>query len=361
MKQQTEQPWWKKAVVYQIYPKSFRDTTGNGIGDLQGIIEKLDYLQSLRIDVIWLTPIYESPLKDNGYDISDYYKISPEFGTMETFEKLLHRAHEKGIKIILDIVVNHTSTEHKWFKEAAQSKDDRYRDFYIWKDGVNGQDPNNWKSKFGGSAWKYDERTDQYYLHLFDVTQADLNWENPKLRDKIYEMMNFWMDKGVDGFRLDVINLLSKDQSYPNDSLATPTDDGRKFFTDGPRIHEFLKEMNQKVFSNRSNFLTVGEMSSTSIENCLRYTNPDEKELSMTFSFHHLKVDYPNGEKWVAADFDFLKLKGILSNWQVGMHQGGDGMLYFGVIMISPVLFPVLAMLKIIIPNRRKCSPRRFI
>jgi len=323
MIKQIEQPWWKKAVVYQIYPKSFKDTTGNGIGDLQGIIEKLDYLNTLGVDVIWLTPIYESPQKDNGYDISDYYKINPEFGTMETFEKLLRRAHERGIKIILDIVVNHTSTEHKWFKESSESKDNLYRDFYIWKDGVNGGEPNNWQSKFGKSAWKYDKNTNQYYLHLFDVTQADLNWENPTLRDKIYEMMNFWISKGVDGFRLDVINLISKDQSYGNDSLATSTDDGRRFYTDGPRIHEYLKEMNQKVFSNKTDILTVGEMSSTSIENCVRYTNPNEKELSMTFSFHHLKVDYPNGEKWVSADFDFLKLKRILSDWQIGMHQGG--------------------------------------
>ncbi|MFV9510602.1 alpha,alpha-phosphotrehalase [Tepidibacillus sp. LV47] len=318
-----KQPWWKKAVVYQIYPKSFKDTTGDGIGDLQGIIEKLDYLKELGIDVIWLTPIYESPQRDNGYDISDYYKINPDYGTMETFDELLKKAHEIGIKIIIDIVVNHTSTEHPWFKEAKKSKENPYRNFYIWKDGVNGQPPNNWLSKFGGSAWQYDEKTDQYYLHLFDVTQADLNWENPELRKKIYEMMNFWLDKGVDGFRLDVINLISKDQSFPNDTLETPTDDGRKFYTDGPRIHEFLKEMNREVFAKRPDILTVGEMSSTSIENCIRYTNPEEKELSMTFSFHHLKVDYPNGEKFVAAPFDFIKLKKILSEWQVGMHQGG--------------------------------------
>jgi trehalose-6-phosphate hydrolase len=316
-------PWWKKAVVYQIYPKSFKDTTGNGVGDLQGIIEKLDYLETLGIDVIWLTPIYESPQRDNGYDISDYYRINPEYGTMETFETLLEKAHEKGIKIIMDIVVNHTSTDHPWFREAAKSKENPYRHFYIWKDGVDGKPPNNWQSKFGGSAWQYDERTDQYYLHLFDVTQADLNWENPELRERIYRMMKFWLDKGVDGFRLDVINLISKDQRFPNDTLETPLDDGRKFYTDGPRIHEFLKEMNRRVFAEYPDILTVGEMSSTTIENGVKYTNPNEKELNMIFSFHHLKVDYPNGEKWVAADFDFFRLKQILSDWQYGMQRGG--------------------------------------
>ncbi len=318
-----EQPWWKKSVVYQIYPKSFQDSNGSGTGDLQGIIDRLDYLQELGVDVIWLTPIYESPQKDNGYDISDYYRINPDYGTMETFERLLDEAHARGIKVIMDIVVNHTSTEHPWFQEASRSKDNPYRDFYIWKDGVNGGPPNNWQSKFGGNAWQYDEKTGQYYLHLFDVTQADLNWENPVLRDRVYEMMNFWLDKGVDGFRLDVINLISKDQRFPNDTLETPTDDGRQFYTDGPRIHEFLKEMNRQVFSRKPHSITVGEMSSTTIENCVKYTRPEENELTMTFSFHHLKVDYPNGEKWAVADFDFLKLKKILSDWQYGMQQGG--------------------------------------
>ncbi|MEW9671830.1 alpha,alpha-phosphotrehalase [Ammoniphilus sp. 3BR4] len=318
-----KQPWWKKSVVYQIYPKSFKDSTGNGTGDLQGIIDKLDYLKTLGVDVIWLTPIYVSPQRDNGYDISDYYRIFPEYGTMETFEKLLEEAHGKGMKIIMDIVVNHTSTDHEWFREASQSKDSPYRNFYIWKDPVDGAEPNNWRSKFGGNAWQYDEQTGQYYLHLFDVTQADLNWENTELRDRIYEMMNFWLAKGVDGFRLDVINLISKDQRFPNDSLDTPTDDGRKFYTDGPRVHEFLKEMNEKVFSRNPDFLTVGEMSSTTIENCVKYSNREEQELSMTFSFHHLKVDYPNGEKWAAADFDFMRLKKIMSDWQYGMQAGG--------------------------------------
>lgn len=317
------QPWWKKAVVYQIYPKSFKDSTGSGVGDLQGIIDRLDYLKELGVDVLWLTPIYESPQKDNGYDISDYYRINPEYGTMETFENLLNKAHHRGIKIIMDIVVNHTSTEHQWFKEALSSKDNPYRNFYIWKDGTDQEAPNNWRSKFGGSAWQYDEQSGQYYLHLFDVTQADLNWENPELRNRVYEMMKFWIDKGVDGFRLDVINLISKNQSFPNDTLQTPTADGRKFYTDGPLIHEFLKEMNERAFSRASEFLTVGEMSSTTIENCVKYSNPEDKELSMVFNFHHLKVDYPNGEKWVEADFDFIQLRKILSEWQTGMQQGG--------------------------------------
>jgi len=309
--------WWKKAVVYQIYPKSFKDTSGNGTGDLRGIIEKLDYLKELGVDVLWLTPIYQSPQRDNGYDISDYYTIHEDYGTLEDFERLLEEAHKRGLKIIMDIVINHTSTEHEWFKQAKSSKENPYRDFYIWKDGKNGEPPTNWESKFGGSAWEYDEATDQYYLHLFDVTQADLNWENEKVRESLYEMMHFWLKKGVDGFRLDVINLISKDQQFPQDDS-----DGRKFYTDGPRIHEFLHEMYEKVFS-QYDIMTVGEMSSTSINNCIHYTNPDQEELNMTFSFHHLKVDYPNGEKWTKADFDFQALKQILSKWQVEMNHGG--------------------------------------
>ncbi|MFF2445839.1 alpha,alpha-phosphotrehalase [Neobacillus sp. NPDC058068] len=312
-----QQEWWKKAVVYQIYPKSFNDTTGNGIGDLQGIIEKLDYLKELGVDVLWLTPIYQSPQCDNGYDISDYYSIHEEYGTMEDFNLLLDEAHKRGLKIIMDIVINHTSTEHEWFKQARSSKDNPYRDFYIWKDGKDCMPPTNWESKFGGPAWEYDEETEQYYLHLFDVRQADLNWENEKVREALYEMMHFWLKKGVDGFRLDVINLISKNQQFPQDNS-----DGRKFYTDGPRIHEFLHEMNEQVFS-KYDIMTVGEMSSTSIDNCIKYTNPDQEELNMTFSFHHLKVDYLNGDKWTKADFDFQSLKNILSEWQVEMNHGG--------------------------------------
>ncbi|WP_208592150.1 alpha,alpha-phosphotrehalase [Gracilibacillus suaedae] len=317
-----DEKWWQKSVVYQIYPKSFNDTTGNGVGDIPGIIEKLDYLKKLGVDVLWLTPIYASPQKDNGYDISDYYSIHPEYGTMEDFEKLLDEAHHRDIKIIMDIVVNHTSTEHQWFKEASRSKDNRYRDYYIWKEGEAGNPPTNWQSKFGGSAWQYDEKTSEYYLHLFDVTQADLNWENEAVRDDVYQMMNFWLDKGVDGFRLDVINLISKDQRFPDDDGSVTPGDGRKFYTDGPRVHEFLHEMNQQVFKNRET-MTVGEMSSTTMDDCIQYSNPKSEELDMTFNFHHLKVDYPNGEKWTKGPFDFLELKQILSKWQIGMQQGG--------------------------------------
>ncbi|NNV05949.1 alpha,alpha-phosphotrehalase [Geobacillus sp. C56-T2] len=316
-------PWWKKAVVYQIYPKSFRDTNGDGIGDLPGVIEKLDYLKELGVDVIWLTPIYASPQRDNGYDISDYFRIHPEYGTMDDFDRLLHEVHARGMKLVMDMVVNHTSTDHEWFQQARASKTNPYRSFYIWRDPKpDGGPPTNWQSKFGGSAWEYDEQTGQYYLHLFDVTQADLNWENEELRRRIYDMMHFWLKKGVDGFRLDVINLLSKDQRFPDDDGSVPPGDGRRFYTDGPRIHEFLQEMNREVFS-KYDIMTVGEMSSTTIDHCVRYTNPENHELNMTFNFHHLKVDYPNGEKWAVAPFDFLALKRILSEWQVRMHEGG--------------------------------------
>ncbi|WP_152655641.1 alpha,alpha-phosphotrehalase [Oceanobacillus sp. CFH 90083] len=317
-----QEKWWQKSVVYQIYPKSFQDTTGNGMGDINGITEKLDYIKELGADVIWLTPIYVSPQKDNGYDIADYYAIQPEYGTMEDFEAMLKKAHQLGLKVIMDIVVNHTSTEHRWFQEAKKSKNNPYRNYYIWKDGEPGTPPTNWQSKFGGNAWEYDETTGSYYLHLFDVTQADLNWENEEVRNDVYQMMHFWMDKGVDGFRLDVINLISKDQRFPNDDGSIPPGDGRKFYTDGPRIHEFLHEMNQKVFKGRET-ITVGEMSSTSMEDCIKYSNPEREELDMTFNFHHLKVDYPNGEKWTKAPFDFLYLKQLLSDWQTGMQEGG--------------------------------------
>ncbi|MBU7594228.1 alpha,alpha-phosphotrehalase [Metabacillus halosaccharovorans] len=316
-------PWWKKSVVYQIYPKSFCDTSGNGVGDIQGIISKLSYLNNLGVDVIWLTPIYASPQKDNGYDISDYYSIHEEYGTMNDFDELLERSHQLGIKVIMDIVVNHTSTEHTWFKEAKKSKSSPYRDYYIWKDPKkDGSGPTNWVSKFGGPAWEYDEETEQYYLHLFDVTQADLNWENEQLRKEVYNMMNFWFEKGVDGFRLDVINLISKDQNFPDDDGSIAPGDGRKFYTDGPRVHEFIHEMNKEVFSKYDS-MTVGEMSSTTIDHCIQFSNPEREELSMTFNFHHLKVDYPNGEKWAIGDMDFLALKKILSTWQTGMNAGG--------------------------------------
>ncbi len=322
MEKNFNEKWWHKSVVYQIYPKSFNDTTGNGQGDIRGIIEKLDYLKELGIEVIWLTPMYRSPQNDNGYDISDYYNIDELYGTMEDFEEMLREAHKRDIKIVMDIVVNHSSTENEWFKKSEEG-DPEYKDFYIWKDAADGKEPTNWESKFGGNAWKWSEKRGQYYLHLFDVTQADLNWENENVRKKVYEMIRFWLNKGVDGFRLDVINLISKDQRFLNDDGSDTrfVADGRRFYTDGPRIHEFLKEMNKEAFGG-GELLTVGEMSSTSLDNCIRYSNPDEKELSMTFSFHHLKVDYTNGEKWTKAPFDFIQLKKILSTWQKGMYEG---------------------------------------
>ena len=322
MKKNFKEQWWHKSTVYQIYPKSFNDTTGNGQGDINGIIEKLDYLKKLGVEVLWLTPMYKSPQADNGYDISDYYNIDENYGTMQDFEKLLEEAHRRGLKIVMDIVVNHSSTENEWFKKSEQ-EDPEYRDFYIWKDAVNGKEPTNWQSKFGGNAWKYSEKRKQYYLHLFDVTQADLNWENENVRKKVYEMIKFWLNKGVDGFRLDVINLISKDQRFLNDDGSDKrfVPDGRRFYTDGPKIHEYLKEMNREAFGS-DELITVGEMSSTSLDNCVRYSNPSEKELSMVFSFHHLKVDYPNGEKWVKAPFNFIELKKIFSEWQKGMYNG---------------------------------------
>ncbi|MFF2239428.1 alpha,alpha-phosphotrehalase [Bacillus thuringiensis] len=307
---------WHKSVVYQIYPKSFNSYYNRETGDIKGVTEKLDYLKELGVDYIWLTPIYQSPQNDNGYDVSDYYSIDPSYGTMEEFEELLAKAKVRNIEIMLDIVVNHSSTEHKWFKEAKEDKNSPYRNYYIWRD-----EKNNWQSKFGGSAWKYDEKTEQYYLHLFDETQADLNWENEKLREEVYDMMRFWLDKGVTGFRLDVINLISKDQCFLNDEGSTATSDGRKYYTDGPRVHEYLQEMNRNVFEGKE-VITVGEMSSTTIDNCIKYSNPERNELSMTFSFHHLKVDYPNGDKWTKAEFDFIKLKEIMSNWQIEMQKG---------------------------------------
>ncbi|HHK5553941.1 alpha,alpha-phosphotrehalase [Bacillus anthracis] len=308
---------WHKSVVYQIYPKSFNSYYNKETGDIKGVTEKLDYLKELGVDYIWLTPIYQSPQNDNGYDVSDYYRIDSSYGTMEEFEELLEEAKARNIEIMLDIVVNHSSTEHKWFKEAKEDKNSPYRNYYIWRD-----EKNNWQSKFGGSAWKYDEKTEQYYLHLFDETQADLNWENEKLREEVYDMMRFWLDKGVTGFRLDVINLISKDQQFLNDDGSTATSDGRKYYTDGPRVHEYLQEMNRNVFEGKD-VITVGEMSSTTIDNCIKYSNPERNELSMTFSFHHLKVDYPNGDKWTKANFDFIKLKEIMSNWQIEMQKGG--------------------------------------
>ncbi|MGL5497063.1 MAG: alpha,alpha-phosphotrehalase [Aeromonas sobria] len=320
----SQTPWWQSAVIYQIYPKSFQDSAARGTGDLKGIMARLDYLKTLGVDALWLTPVYVSPQVDNGYDIADYYAIDPAYGTMEDFEALLAAAHARDIRIVMDIVVNHTSTEHAWFKSALGDKNSPYRDYYIWQDPVAGGVPNNWQSKFGGSAWELDPATGQYYLHLFAREQADLNWENPAVRAEVKNIIHFWATKGVDGFRLDVINLISKDQAFPNDEIG----DGRRFYTDGSRIHEFLQDVSRDVFAPVG-AMTVGEMSSTSLEHCQRYGALDGSELSMVFNFHHLKVDYPNGDKWTKAPFDFLELKRIFNHWQSGMHGKGWSALFW--------------------------------
>ncbi|WP_431091233.1 alpha,alpha-phosphotrehalase [Paenibacillus sp. 8b26] len=318
-----DKDWWRKSVVYQVYPKSFHDTTGNGTGDIRGLTQKLDYLHELGVDIIWLQPVYVSPQRDNGYDVADYCRINPDFGTMEDFEELSREIKARGMRLMIDIVVNHSSTEHAWFEEARQSRDNAYRDYYIWRNPApDGGPPNNWKSKFGGPAWQYDPRTDQYFLTLFDKTQADLNWENPKVREEVVNLLEFWAEKGVSGFRLDVINLISKDQRFLCDDHSMAPGDGRKYYTDGPRVHEYIHELYEKVFRKYNN-VTVGEMSSTSLEHCIRYSNPEQKELSMTFNFHHLKVDYPKGQKWELMLYDFEMLKSLFSEWQIGIQQGG--------------------------------------
>ena len=308
---------FKKSTVYQIYPKSFNDSNGDGIGDLNGVIEKLDYLSELGIDYIWLTPFFVSPQIDNGYDIEDYYNIDPIFGTIDDFDNLVLECKKRNIEIMLDMVFNHTSTKHKWFKNALNG-DQKYKDFYIFKKGINGKEPTNWQSKFGGSAWEYVEKFNEYYLHLYDRTQGDLNWENEEVRNEIYKIVTFWINKGVKGFRLDVVNLISKPEKFENDQIG----DGRRFYTDGPKIHKYLKELNKNTFGKYEDMVTVGEMSSTSIESCIKYTNPKEKELSMVFNFHHLKVDYDKGDKWTLMDFDFKKLKSLFKSWQEEMEKG---------------------------------------
>lgn len=308
---------FKKSVIYQIYPKSFKDSTGSGIGDLNGITEKLDYIKSLGVDYIWITPFYISPQKDNGYDVADYLNVDPAFGTMEDFENLVKEAKDRNIFVMLDMVFNHTSIEHKWFKNALKG-DKKYKDFYIFKNGKNNEPPTNWVSKFGGNAWEYVKEYDEYYLHLFDVTQADLNWDNEEVRKEIYDVVNFWIEKGVKGFRFDVVNLISKPEIFEDDDLG----EGKRFYTDGPNIHQYLKELNENSFGKHKDIITVGEMSATSIDNCIKYSNKKEKELSMIFNFHHLKVDYKDGEKWSLIDFDFLKLKELFKTWQEGMIKG---------------------------------------
>ncbi|MGX2950476.1 alpha,alpha-phosphotrehalase [Ursidibacter sp. B-7004-1] len=302
--------WWKNGVIYQIYPKSFQDTTGSGTGDIQGIIKRLDYLKMLGIDGIWITPMYVSPQIDNGYDIADYRNIDPSYGTMADFEQLIAEAHKRNIKIVMDMVFNHSSTFHQWFVEGEDPSSE-YHDYYIWR-----EEPTNWQSKFGGSAWKWSDKAQKYYLHLFAPEQADLNWENPKLRAELFSICQFWAEKGIDGLRLDVVNLISKPEHFENDEIG----DGRRFYTDGPKIHQYLQELNQKALTPFG-LMTVGEMSSTQLSHCQQYANLAGTELSMTFNFHHLKVDYPNGEKWTYAQPDYVELKSIFNYWQNGMYN----------------------------------------
>lgn len=307
--------WWQNSVIYQIYPKSFQDSNGDGFGDLNGIIARLDYLQTLGVAALWLTPIYLSPQVDNGYDVADYYAIDPAYGTMADFERLVDEARRRGIRIVMDMVFNHTSTAHPWFL-AAQNPDSPYRPFYTWRDGKDGRLPNNWHSKFGGPAWQWHPASGQYYLHLYAVEQADLNWAHPPVREELKKICRFWAEKGVEGLRLDVINLVSKHPDLPDDGEG----DGRRFYTDGSLIHDYLREMSREVFQPL-NLMTVGEMSSTTLENCQRYAALDGSELSMTFNFHHLKVDYPGGDKWSLAAPDYIELKRLFSYWQRGMHD----------------------------------------
>ncbi|MCM3126048.1 MULTISPECIES: alpha-glucosidase [unclassified Mesobacillus] len=329
-KVKNDQQWWKKSIVYQIYPRSFYDSNGDGIGDLQGIIQKLDYLKELGVDVIWLSPIYDSPNDDNGYDIRDYYQIMKEFGTMEDLDHLLDAAHQRGLKIIMDLVVNHTSDEHFWFVESKKAQENPYRDYYVWKPGKNGKEPNNWGSIFSGPAWDFDENTNEYYLHLFSKKQPDLNWENPALRNEIYTMMKFWLDKGIDGFRMDVINFISKVPGLPDGEVKEGAiyGDGGPYFVNGPKIHEYLREMNEKVLSNYD-ILTVGEMPGASTADAVIYTYPDNKEINMIFTFEHMGLDSGPTEKWDLKPLNLVDLKENLTKWQIEMHGTGWNSLYW--------------------------------
>ena len=326
-----DKKWWKESVVYQVYPRSFCDSNGDGIGDLNGITSKLDYLKELGVDVIWLSPVYKSPNDDNGYDISDYQDIMDEFGTMEDFDRMLATAHEKGIKIMMDLVVNHTSDEHKWFIESRKSTDNPYRDYYIWRPAKeDGSLPNNWGSCFSGPAWEYDKTTDMYFLHLFSKKQPDLNWDNPVVRQEVFDMMNWWLEKGVDGFRMDVISLISKEQPELPDK--EPGINGYATFNvsaNGPHVHEYLQEMRQKALNN-ADTITVGECSGVTLEEAKKYARSDEKELNMVFQFEHMDVDSDEkAGKWTTRKMDLRDLKKILTRWQKGLQDIAWNSLYW--------------------------------
>ena len=326
-----EKRWWKESVVYQIYPRSFCDSNGDGIGDLNGITSKFDYLKELGIDVIWLSPVYKSPNDDNGYDISDYQAIMDEFGTMEDFDRMLAAAHERGIKIMMDLVVNHTSDEHKWFIESRKSTDNPYRDYYIWRPAKeDGSLPNNWGSCFSGPAWEYDKATDMYFLHLFSKKQPDLNWDNPVVRQEVFDMMNWWLKKGVDGFRMDVISLISKEPGLPDYETGLNGYASIDPVANGPREHEFLQEMRQKALNN-ADTITVGECVGVTVEEAQKYAGSDEKELNMVFQFEHMNVDCDkeNGSKWTTRKMDLRDMKKILTHWQKGLQDVAWNSLYW--------------------------------
>lgn len=320
--------WWKESVVYQIYPRSFKDSNHDGIGDINGITEKLDYLKDLGIDIIWLSPVYQSPNDDNGYDISDYQAIMKEFGTMEDFDHMLSEAHRRGIKIVMDLVVNHTSDEHTWFVESRKSKDNPYREYYIWREGKNGKEPNNWGASFGGSAWKYDKATEMYYLHLFSEKQPDLNWENPKVRTEIFKMMNWWLTKGIDGFRMDVISMISKDPALPDGIVRNGYGDYGPYAINGPHIHEYLQEMRREVLS-KYDIMTVGEASGVTTEEALKYASEDESELNMVFQFEHMDLDGGPLGKWNNERVNLVKLKQVMTKWQMDLSGKAWNSLYW--------------------------------
>ena len=325
-----EKKWWKESVVYQIYPKSFKDSNGDGIGDIKGIIEKLDYLKELGVNVLWISPMLESPQDDNGYDISDYRRIYEDYGTMEDYEEMLSEAHKRDIKVLMDLVVNHTSDEHNWFIESRKSKDNPYRDYYIWKDPVNGKEPNNWGGVFGGSAWEYDEKTQMYYLHLFSKKQPDLNWENEKVRREVYDMMTFWCEKGIDGFRMDVISMISKNQAFPDGEVKNGLyGDFNPYCVHGPRIHEFLQEMNKEVLS-RYDIMTVGETSGVTIEEAQKYAGEDRNELNMVFQFEHVEDACGDHGKWTTAKFNFRDFKKTMIKWQEELQGKAWNSLFLG-------------------------------
>ncbi len=324
-----DKKWWKESVVYQIYPRSYADSNGDGIGDLRGIIGKLDYLKELGINVIWMSPVYKSPNDDNGYDISDYQDIMDEFGTMADFDELLAAAHERGIKIVMDLVVNHTSDEHAWFVESKSSRDNAKRDYYIWRDAVDGKEPNNWGSCFSGSAWKWDEETQQYFLHCFSKKQPDLNWDNPKVRDEVFNMMTWWCEKGIDGFRMDVISMISKPDGLPDAPKVEGQVYAECYLTcNGPHVHEYLQEMNQRVLS-KYDIMTVGECAGVTIEHAKKYANSDGSELNMVFQFEHVGLDSNAANKWSKDRMSLPALKENLTKWQKELDEVAWNSVYF--------------------------------